>query len=230
MYFFDSMYFLLVLIPSLLIAGGANMLVRSAFNKYSKVGMRSGMSGGEAARLILDKAGLYNVAIQSAHGRLSDHYDPRTQTLALSADVLNGRSLAAVGVAAHEAGHALQHAKNYAPLHVRSALVPLAGVLSPIGFYAMFLGLFLSKYLVLAGVILFGSVLLFQLVTLPVEFDASARAKRQLVEHGIVGTDEMTGVHAVLNAAALTYVAAVMSTLLTMVYYLWRSGLIGGRR
>ena len=230
MYFFDPVYLLMVMIPSLLIAGGASWMVRSAFTKYSRIGMRSGMSGGEAARLILDKAGLHDVAIRSAHGRLSDHYDPRTMTLALSKDVLNGRSLAAVGVAAHEAGHALQHAKHYAPLHVRSALVPLAGFLSPIGLYAMFFGLFLSKYLVLAGVILFGTVLLFQLVTLPVEFDASARAKRQLVEHGIVTPDEMSGVNRVLNAAALTYVAAVVTTLLTMTFYLMRSGLIGGKR
>jgi Zn-dependent membrane protease YugP len=233
--FFNPMFLLLVILPGMVLSGIAGWMVNSAFRKYSAVGLRSGMSGGEAARMILDRSGLQNVGIEPSHGRLSDHYDPRKRILALSHDVLHGRSLAAVGVAAHEAGHALQHAKNYFPLHLRSAIVPAVNLLSPIGMYVMFFGLLMSrlvfgKYIVLIGALLFGTALIFQLVTLPVEFDASSRAKRELVQHGIVGEDEMRGVHSVLNAAALTYVAAAVTTLLTLVYYLLRSGLIGGRR
>jgi Zn-dependent membrane protease YugP len=154
-----------------------------------------------------------------------------TRTLALSEPVYDSDSVAAVGVATHEAGHAIQHARHYAPLWVRSALVPTAKIGSSIGYFVMMIGLFMaSTNMVLVGAMLFSAVLLFQIVTLPVEFNASSRAKALVVNHGIVTAQERQGVDSVLNAAALTYVAAAVSTLLTLLYFLWRSGLIGGRR
>ena len=154
-----------------------------------------------------------------------------TKTLALSEPVYNSDSIAAVGVATHEAGHAIQHARHYAPLWVRSALVPTANIGSGVGYFVMMIGMFLaSTSMILVGAVLFSAVLLFQIVTLPVEFNASSRAKTLIVEYGIVTVQERKGVDKFLNAAALTYVAAAVSTLLTLLYFLWRSGLIGGRR
>jgi len=227
---FDPMYLLLVLLPGLLISGGASLLVRMAFSKYSKVASTKGYTGAQAAQILLDRAGIKDVQVVRARGFLSDHYNPTSKQLALSDPVYDSRSLAAIGVATHEAGHAIQHANGYFPLWVRSALVPMAGIGSNIGYFVMLFGLFIHPYVVLAGVVLFGAVLLFQLVTLPVEFDASARAKRLVVEAGIVFPEERHGIDSVLNAAALTYVAAVVSTLLTILYFLLRSGLLGGRR
>ncbi len=164
-------------------------------------------------------------------GKLSDHYNPINKTLALSESVYDSSSIAAIGVATHEAGHAIQHAEHYGPLWVRSMLVPTANIGSSIGYIVMLIGLFMaSTNMVLVGAVLFSMVLLFQVVTLPVEFDASRRAKALVVEHGIILPQEREGVDRVLNAAALTYVAAAISTLLTLLYFLWRSGLIGGRR
>ena len=152
-----------------------------------------------------------------------------TKTLALSEPVYNSDSIAAVGVATHEAGHAIQHARHYAPLWVRSALVPTANIGSGVGYFVMMIGMFLaSTSMILVGAVLFSAVLLFQIVTLPVEFNASSRAKTLIVEYGIVTVQERKGVDKFLNAAALTYVAAAVSTLLTLLYFLWRSGLIGG--
>jgi len=227
---FDYMYILMVLLPGLLISGGASLLVRMAFSKYSKVASSKGYTGAQAAQILLDRAGIHDVEVVRARGFLSDHYNPTSKQLALSDPVYDSRSLAAIGVATHEAGHAIQHANHYFPLWVRSALVPMAGIGSNLGYFVMLFGLFIHPYVVLAGVVLFGAVLLFQLVTLPVEFDASARAKRLVVEAGIVFPEERHGIDSVLNAAALTYVAAVVSTLLTILYFLLRSGLLGGRR
>ena len=162
---------------------------------------------------------------------LSDHYNPVNKALALSEPVHDSDSIAAVGVATHEAGHAIQHAQHYAPLGVRSALVPTANVGSSVGYVVMLIGLFLaSTSMILIGAVLFSAVLLFQVVTLPVEFNASSRAKALVVKYDIVTVQERAGVDKVLNAAALTYVAAAVSTLLTLLCFLWRSGLIGGRR
>ncbi|MEM8865245.1 MAG: zinc metallopeptidase [Planctomycetota bacterium] len=229
---FDPTYILLVLIPGMIISGGASLLVRSAFNRYSKVASRRGISGAQAAQILLDNAGIHDVSIVRTSGYLSDHYNPQTKELALSEPVYASNSLAAVGVACHEAGHAIQHAKGYAPLGLRSALVPLAGIGSSLGYMVMLAGLIFlqSQTLVAIGALLFSATLLFQIVTLPVEFDASARAKRLVVEAGIVSSDERYGIDRVLNAAALTYVAAVISTLLTMIWFLLRSGLLGGSR
>jgi len=226
---FDPMYIVMVMIPGLLISGGASLLVKSTFNKYSRVGSRHGYTGAQAAQRLLDMAGIHDVQVIPTNGYLSDHYNPQAKQLALSEAVYGSSSLAAVGVACHEAGHAIQDARNYGPLGLRSALVPAAGIGSNIGYIVMAVGLFIHPYVVGFGALVFCGVLLFQLVTLPVEFDATARAKRLVVEAGIVDEDERYGIDRTLNAAALTYVAAVISTLLTLLYFLMRSGLLGGR-
>jgi hypothetical protein len=228
-FFFDPTYILFVLIPGMIISGGASLLVRAAFSKYSKVRTRRGFTGAQAAKVLLDNAGIHDVEIVATQGHLSDHYNPQSKQLALSTDVFSSTSVAAVGIACHEAGHAIQHAEGYGPLGLRSALVPMAGMGSSIGYAVMAIGLFIHPFLVGVGALIFSGVLLFQLVTLPVEFDATARAKRLVLEAGIIDPDERVGMDRTLNAAALTYVAAVITTLLTLVYYLMRSGLLGGR-
>lgn len=227
---FDPMYLLFVA-PALLLSLWASFRTKSAFNKYSRVATARGMTGAQAAQAMLDGAGLRDVKIVPTHGMLTDHYNPLTKTLNLSEGVYGSRSVAAVGVACHEAGHALQHAAHYKPMWLRSALVPTANIGSSFGYIVMALGaMFHSPNLVLVGAAMFSMVLLFQVVTLPVEFDASARAKRYAVEYGIVMGQEKEGVDRVLNAAALTYVAAAVSSLMVLLYYLFRSGLLGGRR
>jgi hypothetical protein len=183
----------------------------------------SRLSGAAAARHILDEAGLHNVDVEQVPGHLSDHYDPRAKVLRLSPDVYGGRSLAAVGIAAHEAGHAIQDARHYVPLVIRNAAVPAAGFGSNAGMLLLIIGvIFQMQFLLLSGIVLFGAVVFFQVVNLPVEFDASARAKALLVERGIVPQEEMTYVNKVLNAAALTYVAATLQSILTLLYYIMR--------
>ena len=228
--FFDPIYFVFIA-PGLLLSLWASFRVKSAFNKYSKVRSARGLSGAEAAQEMLDYAGITDVKIVPTHGMLSDHYNPINKTLALSEEVYRSNSIAAIGVATHEAGHAIQHARNYAPLWVRSALVPTANIGSSVGYIVMALGLgFASANMVLFGAVLFSAVLLFQIVTLPVEFDATSRAKVLVVEHGIITAQEREGMDRVLNAAALTYVAAAISSFLTLLYFLMRAGLLGGRR
>ncbi|MBC8354800.1 MAG: zinc metallopeptidase [Planctomycetes bacterium] len=229
MFLFDINYILMVMLPGLLISGAASMLVKSRFKKYSQVASIKGYTGAQAAQVLLDNAGIHDVKVVPTRGFLSDHYNPSSKELALSEGVYSSQSVASIGIACHEAGHAIQHAKNYAPLHIRSALVPMAGIGSSIGYFVMMIGLFVHPSLVMIGALLFACVLLFQIVTLPVEFDATARAKRLVVEAGIVYPEERIGIDKVLNAAALTYVAAVISTLLTLLYFLMRSGLLGRR-
>ncbi len=225
---FDPMYFLF-LAPGLALSLWASFRVKRAFKKYSKVPSARGMTGAEAAAELLRGAGITGVRIVPTHGMLSDHYNPINKTLALSESVYRTNSIAAIGVATHEAGHAIQHARNYAPLWVRSLLVPTANIGSGLGYIVMVLGLlFSSTNMVLVGAVLFSAVLLFQIVTLPVEFNASSRAKALVVEQGIITHQEREGVDKVLNAAAMTYVAAAISTLLTLVYFLLRAGLLGG--
>jgi uncharacterized protein len=227
--FFDPMYLLFIL-PGLALSMWASFRTKSAFKKYSKVRSMNGYTGAQAARMMLDRAGLQDVKIARSHGILSDHYNPMTRSLALSEPVYDSPSIAAIGVATHEAGHAIQHQMHYKPLWLRSMLVPTANIGSSIGYFVMLMGLmFASQGMVLIGAVLFGTVLLFQLVTLPVEFDASARAKQLVVAQGIISPTERPGMDKVLNAAALTYVAAVVSTLLTLLYFLMRAGLLGGR-
>jgi Zn-dependent membrane protease YugP len=228
--FFDPLYLLFVL-PGLALSLWASFRVKSAFNKYSQVPCIRGFTGAEAAREMLRRAGIAGVEIEAADGFLSDHYNPLTKTLALSESVYGSTSVAAVGVATHEAGHAIQHAQNYSPLWLRSLLVPTANIGSSIGYIVMTIGWFMSSTnMILVGAVLFSMVLLFQVVTLPVEFNASSRAKQLVLEYGIISPQEREGVDRVLNAAALTYVAAAVSTLLTLLYFLMRAGLLGGRR
>ena len=235
--YFDPIYFVFVG-PALLLSLWASFKTKSAFNKYSKVRVATGLTGAQAAQRMLDAAGIHDVKIVPHQGMLSDHYNPVTKTLALSEPVFGQPSIAAVGVACHEAGHAIQHATKYGPLGLRSMLVPTANIGSTLGYIVMAVGMMMmygsggasGQKVVLVGAVLFSLVLLFQVVTLPVEFDASSRAKKLAVEYGIVMPQEREGMDRVLNAAALTYVAAAISTLMTLLYYLWRAGLLGGRR
>lgn len=227
---FDPMYLLLVALPTMVLSMGASWMTKSAFKKYSRQRVSTGLTGAEAARRMLAQAGVQDVEVTATRGFLSDHYNPVNKTLALSEAVYSQPSVAAIGVACHEAGHAIQHARNYAPLWARSALVPVAGIGSQFGMWGMIIGLFInSAGLIGLGALLFSAVVLFQLVTLPVEFDASARAKKLAFQYGLVSAHERTGVSKVLNAAALTYVAAAASSLLTLLYFLMRAGLLGGR-
>lgn len=220
---FDSVYWLFLL-PGLLIGIWAQMKLSSAYARYSRVGLTSGLSGAEAAREILDRAGLVDVPVNEVGGHLTDHYDPKKRALFLSSGNFHGQSVAAVGVAAHEAGHALQHQAAYAPLQLRMAMVPVTQFASFAWVGILVLGMILggayfSKFLTLA-ILIFGVITFFQLVTLPVEFDASRRAKEQLFRLGIVHAEEGAGASRVLNAAALTYVAALVSSVMQLLYLL----------
>jgi hypothetical protein len=217
---FDPLYFLFVG-PAMLLALWAQFRVRSAYAQAQQ--QPAPLSGAAAARHILDQAGLQNVNIEMVPGQMTDHYDPREKVLRLSNEVYQSRTLAAVGIAAHESGHALQDAKNYAPLAIRNAIVPAAGFGTNISFLLFFLGIIFSMPgLIWAGIILFSAFVFFQVVNLPVEFDASARAKQELVALAIVPQQDMPYVNSVLNAAALTYVAATLQAVLTLMYYIVR--------
>jgi uncharacterized protein len=214
-------YILYVFLPGLLIGLWAQMKLRSAFGKYSQVPVENGLTGAEAARHILDQAGLTDMPVEEVPGQLSDHYDPTKKALFLSSDNFHGRSIAAVGVAAHEAGHALQHLHQDTMFNLRMALVPATQFASYAWMGVLVLGLFLHlPHLMTIAVVIFAVLTLFQLVTLPVEYDASARAKEQLFRLGLVREDERAGVSKVLDAAALTYVAALVNSVLQLLYYL----------
>ena len=215
-------------LPALLLGLWAQMKVKSAFSKYCKERTGRGLAGAQVARMILDSNGLQSVNVEEVNGFLSDHYDPRSKTLRLSPDVYRSPSLAAVGVAAHEAGHAIQDQQGYAALNLRSAMVPSVQIGSWLGPIIFLIGLFMnSQPLAWVGLIFFGATALFTVVTLPVEFDASKRAKAILVNQGIVTTTELQGVSTVLDAAALTYVAAALQAISTLLYYAF---LLMGRR
>lgn len=215
-YYYDPTYMLIVI--SALISLFAQFLVNSRFSKYSRVRSRSGMTGAQAAERILQSQGIYDVAIQRVSGKLTDHYDPRNKTLNLSDAVYASTSVAAVGVAAHECGHAIQHARGYAPLSFRSALVPVANIGSQLSWLFIILGIFFggSHTLIMIGILIFSAAVLFQLVTLPVEFNASGRALKLLSETGILQKDEVSDTRKVLSAAALTYVAAATTAVLQL--------------
>lgn len=215
-YYYDPTYMLIII--SALISLFAQFLVNSRFSKYSRVRSRSGMTGAQAAERILQSQGIYDVAIQRVSGKLTDHYDPRNKTLNLSDGVYASTSVAAVGVAAHECGHAIQHARGYAPLSFRSALVPVANIGSQLSWLFIILGIFFggSHTLIMIGILMFSAAVLFQLVTLPVEFNASGRALKLLSETGILQKDEVSDTRKVLSAAALTYVAAAATAVLQL--------------
>jgi len=229
--YFDPMYFIFVG-PAFLLAMWAQTRVKSAFRKWSDVPLRSGWTGAQVAARVCELGGAEGIQIEMTPGKLSDHYDPTSRVLRLSADNYHGRSVAAAAIAAHEAGHAIQHATRYPMLALRSAYVPAASLGSWLSFPMLFGGMLLGiPQLIFLGIALFSAVVLFQLITLPVEFDASARAKRVLADSGLItDEEEMQGVRSVLGAAAMTYVAATIQALLTLLYYLWRSGLLGGNR
>ena len=198
--------------------------MQNTFTNFSKVAARNGMTGAQVAQMILQSEGLYNVQVRQVHGSLTDHYDPRTKTVNLSETVFNQRSLAAQGVAAHECGHAIQDARSYGPLRVRSTLVPIAGFGSRFSWILFIFGLLFSlPILINIGIILFSLALLFQLVTLPVEFNASKRALVKLSESGFMQQEELVGAKKVLGAAAMTYVASVATSLAALMRMLFLS-------
>ncbi len=235
MFFYDSTFFCFI-IPALILGFVAQAMVKSKFNKYSKVRTMRGLTGAQVARQILDTNGLYDVKVEETQGFLSDHYDPRSRTLRLSPNVARVPSVSAVGVAAHETGHALQHANGYLPLQIRSLMVPAVQIGSWLGPLVIISGLGL-EYLMQAsglgltlawlGVGLYALVALFSVVTLPVELDASARAKKLLYQYNIVDKQELAGVSSVLNAAAWTYVVAAIAALLQLARWIF---ILMGRR
>ncbi len=224
---FDPLYFIMI-IPALLLSIYAQIKVKSTYSRFSKVPTFRGVTGALAAREILRASGIGDVDIELTRGFLSDHYDPRSRVLRLSESVYAGNSIASVGVAAHEAGHAIQHAQGYAPLRMRSALVPISSLGSNLAWPLLMIGfIFMSQSLILAGIIFFSLAVLFQVVTLPVEFNASSRALMALPATGILSEDEVKGARKVLSAAALTYVAAATAAILQLLYFLMRAGLLG---
>ena len=228
MYYFDPTYFLVIIGVVICLLASAKM--NSTFSKYSKVRNHSGMTGREAAEQVLHRAGIYDVRVEHVSGNLTDHYDPRSKVLRLSDATYNSTSVAAMGVAAHECGHAIQHATGYAPLKFRSTLVPVANFGSQIAWPLIFIGLIfssnMSSVFLTAGILAFSLAVLFQLVTLPVEFDASNRAIRILAGSGMLYEDEVRHTRKVLTAAALTYVASAASAILQLL----RIVLIANRR
>lgn len=238
--FFDPLY-LIMLLPALLLSLVASLLTRGTFKKYSTVPSSSGMTGAQAAARMMQSQGVFDVKIERIEGFLSDHYDPSHKVLRLSPDVYDSDSLSAIGVACHEAGHALQHAHAFAPLVLRTALVPLAQFGSNASQWIIMAGFLLMSFaghghggvglmLLKVGIVFFSITVVFTLVTLPVEWDASRRAKLHMVSSCIVGPGQEVAAGRVLNAAFLTYVAGAVSAVLTLLYYLLRSGLLGGRR
>lgn len=228
---FDPLYLVITLI-SVAVSGYATWKVRSAFKKYSQVANVRRLTGAQVAAEILRYQGIHNVQIETSEGTLSDHYDPSKRVLRLSPDVYKGTTIAAAGIAAHEVGHAIQHAREYPLLQLRTSIVSLASISSwaswifiIIGFFFMYLAQ--NPVILYLGIGLFSVVVFFQLLTVPVEVDASNRAKALLVQNGLLDKREMTGIHKVLNAAALTYVAAAFSAILQLLYLLLRAGLLG---
>lgn len=224
-----SPYWLLFALPGLLLALWAQSRVKGAVNKYNQVRTARGVTGAEVARSLLDSQGLYEVNVEESKGFLSDHYDPRKKVLRLSPDVYRTPSVAAAGIAAHEMGHAMQDSSGYFPLQIRSAIVPAAQFGSTLAPWLVIIG-FLLRFTALAwvGVVIFAGAVIFTLVTLPVEFDATKRAKKLLVSNGILVGNEIEGVNKVLDAAALTYVAAAVAAVGQLLYYVFM--LTGGRR
>jgi len=226
---FFSPTYLMYMIPAFILMALTSWYVKSAYNKWSRVPASSRLTGAQAAQQLISAGGLYGVQVQGTAGNLTDHYDPRNKTLFLSQGVANVASVASVAIAAHELGHAMQDAEDYFPLRFRSALVPMVNIGSYLGWIFIMIGLFLHfTQLAWLGVLVFAGGAVFALATLPVELNASVRAKQLLVQTGIIRTDEeQRGVNAVLNAAALTYVAALVTAIMQLLYYV---SLVGGRR
>jgi Zn-dependent membrane protease YugP len=226
--YFDPLYFVFM-IPAFIIMGLTSWYVRASYNKWSKIRASSGLTGAQAAQRLISTGNLYGVNVAGTPGDLSDHYDPRNKTLFLSSGVANSPSVASVAIAAHELGHAMQDSEDYFPMQIRSFLVPVVNIGSNLGWILIMIGLFLRvTELAWLGVIVFSGGALFALATLPVEFNASARAKELLYSTGIIQSEEeRRGVNQVLNAAALTYVAGLITAILQLLYFVF---LVGGRR
>lgn len=230
---FDMNYMLMVMLPGMVLSGLASMMVKRTFAKYENVGTQANMTGAQAAQLMLERQGVTDCKIEAVSGRLSDHYDPRVKTLRLSEPVFNARSISAIGVACHEAGHALQHAQGYPWLKMRSSLVPVTNISSKLSMPVIMVGGLLMSLapvfgfpVLLLGCALFAAAVVFSVVTLPVEWDASARAKTAMVDAGIVTPQEVGGAGNVLNAAFLTYLASAIASIMTLIYYLHRTGIL----
>lgn len=211
-FFYDST--MIILLPALIISMYAQFKVNSAFQRYSKVFSKRGVTGAEIARMLLDEAGLYDIPVELVSGKLTDHYDPTRRVMRLSNEVYYGNSVASIGVAAHETGHAIQHKESYSPLIIRNKIVPVVNISSSASWFLFFIGLVFSiPSLTSLGIILFSAAVIFQIITLPVEFNASARAIRILDTRGILDKEELYGAKKVLKAAALTYVAAALTAI-----------------
>ncbi len=224
-YFAYRLQYLLFMLPALILMMVAQWLVSSRYKHYGAIPNRTALSGREAAERILAANGIYHVGVELTSGRLSDHYHPKKKTLYLSNDVFYGTSIAAVGIAAHEAGHAVQDAKGYAPLKIRLVMVPACNIGSSLGLPLVILGvIFASDLLIYGGLILFSLAVVFQLITLPVEFDASRRAMAEIRQGGLLMPDEADGAKKVLTAAAMTYVAALAQSVMTLLFYIMRFG------
>lgn len=227
MFFYYDYYYLILVIPAILIAMWAQVKVQTTFNKYSKVRATRGYTAAQIVRTILDDNGLHDVSVERVTGNLTDHYDPKSNVIRLSDSVYNSTSVAAIGVAAHEAGHAIQHAKQYVPIKIRSAIIPVSQIGSSLSIPLILLGLFFSfRPLVIGGIILFSFVAVFQFVTLPVEFNASRRALETLENREYLYGEELKGAKKTLSAAAMTYVAALLVSLMQLL----RLVLLFGRR
>jgi len=231
MFFFDMRY-LMFMLPAMILMAGVQWYVSSAFKKWNQNPVRSGLTGAQAAQRLISRGGLYDVKIEGIRGNLTDHYDPRNKVLALSQGVHQNSSVASLAITAHELGHAMQDKEGYAPLRLRAALIPAVNIGSYLGWILIFLGMLLRfTELAWLGIIVFSGGALFALATIPVELNASARAKRLLTETGLVmGEEEQQGVNKVLNAAALTYVAALATAVLQLLYFASMVIGMGGRR
>jgi len=226
---FDPLY-IAVLVIGFALSGAASMWTRAAFAKWSKVPTGRGQTGAQVAAAILRAEGITGVGIEPASGYLSDHYDPRSKTLRLSPEVFDGRTVAAAGIAAHEVGHAIQDAHGFLPMRMRQLMVPVANIGTNIGLWMVIGGMILGfSGLSTVGVFLFGGFVLFTIVTLPVELDASRRARNVLRENRLLDGPELTGVTRILTAAATTYLAAAITAILQLLYWMFRLGLLGGR-
>lgn len=216
-------YYLILVVPALILSVIAQFSVKSTYRRMSRVRNSRNITGADAAARVLSYYGINNVRIEPINGELSDHYDPRTNVIRLSSKVFSGSSIAAVGIACHEAGHAAQHAENYSPIKVRNAILPFANIGSSAGIWLAIIGYFLNfGILVDIGIILFAAVVLFQLVTLPIEFNASSRAMMVINETGMLNTEEQKGTRKVLTAAAMTYVAALIVSIMSLLRLILR--------
>lgn len=217
-------YYLILVVPALVIAGIAQINVKKTYNTMAKIANRKRLTGAQAAAMVLSHYGINNVRIEVGHGRLSDHYDPRSNVIRLSPEVYSGVSIASVGIACHEAGHAAQHAQNYIPIKIRNAILPVANIGSSVGFYLAIFGYFLGFGLLIdIGIILFASVTVFQLVTLPIEFNASRRAISVIDEKGMLYAEEIPQAKKVLFAAAMTYVASLLVSVMSLLRLILRT-------